>query len=115
LVGYVQLTLVDMVERRAAVGIVLGDPGVWGHGVGATAVRLLLDYAFTVRGMERIFAECHGFNLRAHRLFEHVGFQREGILRQHEVHNGVRQDLHVFGLLKPEFYGRYKAIFQLPA
>lgn len=115
LVGYVQLALIDLVERRAAVGIVLGDRTAWGRGIGRTAVRILLDYAFTVRGLERVVAECYGFNLRAHQLFERGGFQREGVLRQHEVHNGVRQDMHVFGILKAEFYQRYETIFRLPS
>jgi RimJ/RimL family protein N-acetyltransferase len=114
LVGYVQLALIDLSERRAACGIVLGDETVRGRGVGSIAIRLLLDYAFTVRNLERVYAESYGFNGRAHRLFESVGFQREGILRGHEIHNGARQDMHVFGMLKGEFYGRYESIFQPP-
>lgn len=41
-------------------------------------------------------------------------FQLGGVLRQHELYDGVRQDTHVFGILKPEFYRRYKTIFRLP-
>jgi RimJ/RimL family protein N-acetyltransferase len=45
---------------------------------------------------------------------ERVGFQLEGILRQHELHNGSRRDMHVFGMLKSEFYERYETLFKLP-
>jgi hypothetical protein len=45
---------------------------------------------------------------------ERVGFQEEGILHQHEIHNGVRQDMHVFGMLKSEFYQKYETLFKLP-
>lgn len=115
LVGFVQLALIDREERRAAVGILIGEKQIWGRGIGSTALRLLLDYAFTVQGLERVYAEIYGFNTRSFRLMERVGFQQEGILRQHEIHNGVRQDMHIFGILKPEFYQRYQTIFRLPS
>ena len=115
LIGYVQLAQIDEVERRAAVGFLIGDKTLWGRGIGTTALCLWLDYAFTARSLERVFAETYRFNMRSQRLLERVGFQREGILRQHEIHNGARQDMHVFGLLKPEFYQRYETIFKVPA
>jgi len=113
LVGYVQLALIDYHERRAAVGILVGEKQMWGRGIGRTALRILLDYAFTVRNLERIYAEVYGFNQRSLRLMERVGFQKEGILRQHEIHNGARQDMHFFGMLKTEFYQKYETIFKL--
>jgi RimJ/RimL family protein N-acetyltransferase len=114
LVGYVQLALIDYYERRAAVGILIGDKPIWGRGIAHAALRILLDYAFTVRGLERVYAEVYSFNIRSLRLMERVGFQLEGILRQHEFHNGSRRDMHVFGMLKSEFYERYETLFKLP-
>ncbi len=114
LVGYVQLALVDRIERRAAVAIMLGDRATWGRGVGRTALRILADYAFAALDLERVYAEVYGFNYRSQRLMERVGFRREGILRQHELHNGVRQDVHVFDLLKADFYQRYPTLFAMP-
>ena len=87
---------------------------MWGRGIAITALRILLDYAFTVRNLERIYAEVYGFNQRSMRLMERVGFQKEGILRQHEIHNGARQDMHFFGMLKAEFYQKHETLFKLP-
>jgi RimJ/RimL family protein N-acetyltransferase len=114
LAGYIQLALIDHTERRAAVGIVVGEKALWGKGIGATALRLLCDYAFAVRNLDRVYAEVYTYNTRSMRMFERVGFVREGTLRQHEYHNGARQDMHSYGLLKPEFYARYPTIFKLP-
>jgi RimJ/RimL family protein N-acetyltransferase len=114
LVGYVQLALIDDHERRAAVGIVVGEKRIWRRGISRTALRILLDYAFTVRNLERVYAEVYGFNQRSLLLMERVGFQKEGILRQHEIHNGARQDMHFFGMLSTEFYQKYETLFKLP-
>ena len=114
LVGYVQLALIDDDERRAAVGILVGEKNMWGRGIGKTALRILLDYAFTVKNLERVYAEVYAFNQRSLRLMERVGFQKEGVLRQHEIHNGARQDMHFFGILKAEFYQKYETMFKLP-
>lgn len=114
LVGYVELVMIDHFERRAFISILIGEKQLWGRGIGSTALRILLDYAFTVQAMEKICAEVYGLNPHSQRLMERVGFQREGILRQHEFHNGSRQDMHFFGILKPEFYQRYQTIFSLP-
>ncbi len=112
-VGYVQLALIDREERRAAVGVVIGEKIVRRRGVASTALRILLDYAFTVQALERIYAEVYSFNQSSLQLMKRVGFQQEGVLRQHEIHNGVRQDMHVFGMLKFEFYQKYETMFKL--
>jgi RimJ/RimL family protein N-acetyltransferase len=114
LVGSVQLYDIDEYERRAEVGIQVGEKSLWGRGIASTALRIILDYAFTVRNLERVCAEVYAFNQRSLRLMERVGFQKEGILRQHEIHNGVRQDMHFYGMLKAEFYQNYETIFKLP-
>lgn len=112
LVGFIQLAMIDLHMRRAALGILIGEKHLRGQGIGRTALRLFLDYAFTVKGLERVYAEVFSFNQRSQRLMEHVGFQREGLLRQHDFHNGVRQDTSIFGILKSEFYQKYETIFK---
>ncbi len=114
LAGYIQLARIDPVERHALVGIAVGAKALWGKGIGGGALRLLCDYAFTVRSLDRVCAEVFTFNTRSIRLFEGVGFQREGTLRQHEYHNGVRQDMHIYGILREEFYAHHPTIFTLP-
>ncbi len=112
LVGRVDLALIDRVQRRAALGIILGDPAARGRGIGGTAIRVMLDYAFTVEHLERVYAEVYAFNDRARRCFERVGFEPEGCLRGHELHHGARQDLCVYGVLKDEFYRKHPSIFR---
>ncbi|MGS0686940.1 GNAT family N-acetyltransferase [Nakamurella sp. GG22] len=54
---------------------------VAGRGFGTDATRLILDHVFSL-GIHRVELEVYSFNPRARRVYEKVGFIREGTLRQ---------------------------------
>jgi RimJ/RimL family protein N-acetyltransferase len=114
LVGRLELAKIDRTDRHAAIGVILGDQTAWGKGIATTALRIALDYAFRVENLERVYAHVFGFNERSQRLMTRVGFVHEGVLRQHEVHLGERQDRHIYGMLKDEFAARYETLFAVP-
>jgi RimJ/RimL family protein N-acetyltransferase len=114
LVGRIELALIDLEQRRASVGLIIGDRSVWGRGIATRALQMMIDYAFTVANLEKVCAEVYGFNVRSQRLMEAAGMQKEGVLRQHELHNGGRQDMHVYGVLKDEFYQHNQTLFTVP-
>ncbi|MBI2568119.1 MAG: GNAT family N-acetyltransferase [Candidatus Schekmanbacteria bacterium] len=115
LIGRIELALIDHVQGRAAVGLFLGQKNQWGRGYACTALRLMLDYAFTVESLARVYAEVYAFNVRSRKLMSAVGMTAEGVLRQHELHAGARHDMHLFGILRDELYARYQTIFALPS
>ena len=92
LVGYVQLAGLSHVERRAALGFVVADRAVRRQGVGRAAVILAMDYVFSLEDLDRIYAEVYPFNSPSLRLLDGIGFQREGVLRQHDLHRDRRID-----------------------
>ena len=107
LVGYVQLAFISHLERRAALGFVVAERSARRQGVGQAAVILAMDYGFSLQDLDRIYAEVYPFNAPSLRLLHRIGFQREGLLRQHEIHQGQRIDLVVLGMLRGEFYARH--------
>lgn len=113
LVGRILLERVDLENRIASLGFNI-KKGARGKGTGKIASRIIVDYGFKALNLEKIYAECYGFNVRAQRCLEAVGFQREGVLRRHELHNGERHDVHFFGMLKGEFYEKYLTLFTVP-
>ncbi|HEX5992414.1 MAG TPA: GNAT family N-acetyltransferase, partial [Thermomicrobiales bacterium] len=50
-IGNCGLHEVDLANRRTVVGIMIGEPDARGRGYGTEAMRLLVDYAFTVLGL----------------------------------------------------------------
>jgi len=106
LVGYVDLKELNPLERRARLGIAIGNSAYRGRGIGYASGLQMLRHGFEELGLERITAEIHASNPRMIALAERLGFTREGILRQHETRRGAKEDLHLFGMLREEFIPR---------
>jgi RimJ/RimL family protein N-acetyltransferase len=73
---------VDFRNRRAEVGIVIGEPDARGRGYGTEAMRLLLDYLFTALGLHSVMLLTYEYNLAARRSYEKVGFRETGRRRE---------------------------------
>jgi RimJ/RimL family protein N-acetyltransferase len=101
--GVAQLQSIDWVQRTAALGIYIGDPGDRGAGLGRAATCLVLDYAFHALDLHRVSLEVLASNATARRLYEQLGFTLEGALRQAYLRAGEREDVALYGLLSPEW------------
>ena len=63
-IGRCGLYGIDGTARHAELGIGIGDGEYWGRGYGREAVGLLLDYAFRLRNLRRVWLEVHSANER---------------------------------------------------
>lgn len=79
-VGNIKYGPIDWANRRADISIVVGEPAIWGRGIGAEAVYLVTRFLFEELGLHRVDA---GSNNPAFlRLVEKLGWKVEGVLRQ---------------------------------
>src|SRR5882672_1841917 len=92
-VGTIGLSRIDPTHRRAEYGVLIGEPGARGKGLASEASRLLLDYAFRTLGLVRVYLHVFADNAAAVRLYERVGFLREGLLRRHVYKGGRFRDV----------------------
>jgi RimJ/RimL family protein N-acetyltransferase len=104
-VGTIGLSNLDGPNHRAEYGILLGEAALRGQGLAHEASRLLLDYAFGSLDLERIYLQSFADNGAALRLYNRLGFRREGVLRQHVYRDGVAEDVVIMGLLRSEWDG----------
>lgn len=95
--------------QTCELGITIGDKAYWGRGYGRDAIRLLLDYAFRLRGMRRVYLSVNANNERAIRAYRACGFIEEGRLRAHVWSGGGYVDLLYMGLLRQEWLARQEA------
>ena len=99
-VGTIGLSHIDPAHRRAEYGVLLGDPAARCKGLASEASRLLLDYAFRTLGLVRVYLHVLADNEDALRLYERVGFAREGLLRRHVFKGGRFCDVVVMAVLR---------------
>ncbi|MEU5534457.1 GNAT family protein [Streptomyces sp. NPDC020362] len=78
-------------------------PGAQGRGLGTEATRLIVGYGFERLGLHRISLEVYAFNPRALRVYEKVGFVREGVLRDALLWEGEWVDAVVMSILAREW------------
>lgn len=101
-VGSIGLTLQDDIETGTAeVGYWLGE-AVWGQGIATAALSTFAEWAFNEFSLRRLYAMPLVSNQASRRVLEKVGFQLEGILRQHVCKAGIVQDQAIYGLLRNE-------------
>lgn len=73
-----------------------------GRGYGSTAQRLLADYLFSTRTVERVEASTDIENLPEQRALEKAGFTREGVLRHAQFRAGEWRDVVLYSRLRSD-------------
>lgn len=102
-IGHCGLWRFDATASTCALGIGIGDREYWGKHYGREAIGLLLDYAFRVRNLRRVWLDTSSANERALRCYRACGFVEEGRLRQHDWNNGQYVDRVYMGILRDEY------------
>lgn len=102
LIGQCGLLDINWISRNSDFSIYI-DPDHYGKGYGKDALSVLLNYAFNVLNLARIFSHVFDFNKNAISLYQKFNFVIEGTLRNHHFHNGEYINVIIIGLLKKDF------------
>ncbi len=97
-IGTVALTDVNAHHKITDLGIVIGDKTYWGKGVATEVVSVLTRYAFQNLGIQRVSAEVEEGNIPMQKVFEAVGFLRDGEFKSARVKNGARITVLHYGI-----------------
>ena len=84
---------VNSVERKAELGIMIGNRNYWNQGYGVEAINSLLEYIFNVTEIDNVVLTTLTWNLRAQRCFKKCGFQECGYLER-DNHNFLLMTVH---------------------
>jgi ribosomal-protein-alanine N-acetyltransferase len=104
LIGCGDIAHIDSYNQRCDLGITMGyDKKNWGKGYASEALRAVLAFCFNELSMNRVGAEVYEFNLRSIRLFEGLGFTKEGAKRQFILKDGNFKDELIYSLLKKDW------------
>lgn len=75
-------------------------------GMGNLLGQAAIKCAFNVLGVEKIFGQVLDFNEKSIYFHQKLGFQQEGLLREHFKDSRGKFDIFQFGLLKSEWLER---------
>jgi RimJ/RimL family protein N-acetyltransferase len=89
-------------RMQAEIGFTLAA-AFQGRGYATETVGAVVRHLLTTRRLRRLSAECDARNTASARLLERVGFQREGLRRQHTWIKGEWTDDLLFGLLAADY------------
>jgi len=89
--------------RNTDMTIIIGEKDAWGKGYGTEVGHLLLDYAFGQLGFHRISIGVVGFNKRALKFWESLGFKKEGVERDEYCYDNEYSDGVMMSILEDEY------------
>ena len=118
--GRAALLLVEKKEGKAVVGIIFHrvshpvlknteigyailNTAERGKGYASEAARLVVDYLFLNRNIERIEAITDTRNIPSQRVLEKCSFQKEGTLRKARFVAAAYRDCYIYSLLREEW------------
>lgn len=102
-IGYAYLNNIDLGNRSASAGMLIGEKKHWGEDFGTEASIQMLFHAFRVLGLERVEARQLTSNVRAIRHAEKMGYKKEGILRNAVFKNGRFEDVNLMSIIREDF------------
>lgn len=103
IVGIISLINMDYKNRSAELIIDIGKRTAWGKGIGKSAVKLIMDYAFMELNLNRLYLQVFDFNDRAVSLYEKLGFVQEGRQREALYREGKYHDIITMSVLQNEY------------
>lgn len=101
-IGSVYLRDIDRQHSKAEYGVFLGEEDIRGMGIGQEALRLVLDVAFKILGLNRVYARALADNEASINCFLECGFKKEAHLRQSVCLDGIYRDVVLIGKLSTD-------------
>jgi RimJ/RimL family protein N-acetyltransferase len=111
-VGYLGLMAISVEHRRLEIGHVMFSKALQKTTGATETVFLLMKYAFDTLGFRRVEWKCNNQNDGSKRAARRLGFQYEGLFRQHMVVKGKNRDTGWFSVVDGEWRESVKEVLE---
>jgi len=108
-IGNISFHEMSAEQRKARLGVVIGDKAYWSKGYGTDAMLTFLRFAFDEMNFHRIDLTVDADNPRAIACYRKCGFVEEVRMRRALYTRGRYGDQLVMGVLRAEFYALHGA------
>jgi len=104
-IGFCRLKEVDLINKKATLGIFIGEKEYWGKGIGTESIKLILDYGFNIINLSNIWLSVFSYNASAIKVYKNCGFKEIGRRRKSIILGNKVYDEIYMDLLSEEFQG----------
>ncbi|MFX1411061.1 MAG: GNAT family N-acetyltransferase [Promethearchaeota archaeon] len=102
-IGDIGLFNINWFDRKAYVGLTIGELECWGQGICTEAVKLITGYSFNELNLNKLYAYIYAPNIASFRCFEKNGYKCEATLKQDVYINGEFLDTYLYSILKEDW------------
>lgn len=106
-VGIIGLFNIDLKNKKAGFYITIGEKEYQGKGIAKMAAIKFLAHCFLKFDLKKIYLYTDVENIRAQKLYEKLGFVKEGLLRKELFYKNKFIDRYYYGILREEFFRLY--------
>ncbi len=104
-IGNIGLHEIDWINRKAALGIMIGEKDYLNKEYGTDAIKTILKFAFGNLNLNKIHLTVFEYNKGAVRCYEKCGFKKEGAMREDIFRDGRYYNTLFMSILRSEFNG----------
>ncbi len=104
-VGTIKAGRIDEYAGTADIGIMIGCRERWNRGLATDAITTLAQYLFQRLNLRKLTAGSMACNPSMIRVFERLGFKREGLFREQDRLGDIYYDHIHLGCFRDEFTG----------
>lgn len=101
--GLIGLIGIDWKNQKAEFYIINGEKKHWGKGLAAEATKEFLQLVFLKYNLNKVYLYTEVDNISAQKLFEKVGFEKEGLIKEDLIHMGNKIDRYYYGIYREVF------------
>lgn len=105
LLGCCGLCYINWVHRYSDLSLYIGKDECYidDEGIARESCDLLFQYAFGELGLNKIWTELYEFDTKKITLYQNMGFQQDGLLREQYFYDGKWWNSYILSLLRKEY------------
>lgn len=105
-IGNAGLGNINYISRHCMFNIFIAEDSNKSKGFGTEATRAMLHFAFYRLNLNKVYLQTSERFIEANKMYQKIGFKKEGVLREHYYSNGKYEDKLVYSILKREYNGK---------
>ncbi|APY00669.1 GNAT family N-acetyltransferase [Lacinutrix venerupis] len=98
-IGLIDVFDFDVKNQRAGIGILIHNANNRGKGYGKEALSLLVKYCFMHLDLHQLYCNISENNMASIALFENEGFEKVGLKKDWNFHNGHYKNEYLYQLI----------------